>query len=51
MILIDANLLVYAHDASMPEHEIARTWFDYQLNGTGSVGIPWPSLNQFVRLV
>jgi hypothetical protein len=51
VILIDANLLVYAHDTSMPEHEIARTWFDDQLNGTGRVGIPWPSLLAFVRLV
>ena len=51
MILIDANLLVYANDASAPEHDIARQWFDGQLNGAALVGIPWPSLLAFVRLV
>ena len=51
MILVDANLLVYAHAASLPQHEAARTWLDERLNGTAAVGLPWPSLLGFVRLV
>ncbi len=51
MILVDANLLVYAHVASFPEHDAARTWLDEQLNGTNRVGLPWPSLLAFLRLV
>lgn len=51
MILIDANLLVYAHVESMPQHASARKWLDTQLNGVAPVGLPWPSLLAFVRLV
>jgi toxin-antitoxin system PIN domain toxin len=35
----------------MPQHEPARAWLDEQLNGTAPVGLPWPSLLAFVRLV
>ena len=51
MILVDANLLVYARVASLPQHARARAWLDERLNGTASVGLPWPSLLSFVRLV
>jgi uncharacterized protein len=51
LILIDANLLVYAHVASFPQHEAARHWLDRQLNGFARVGLPWPSLLAFLRLV
>lgn len=51
MILVDANLLVYAHVAGFEEHEAARTWLDGLLNGTTRVGFPWSSLVAFLRLV
>ena len=51
MILVDANLLVYAYATSFPQHERAREWLDAQLSGTAPVGIPWPSLLAFLRLV
>jgi toxin-antitoxin system PIN domain toxin len=51
VILVDANLLVYAHVASFDQHEQARTWLDEQLNGSTAVGLPWPSLLAFLRLV
>lgn len=50
MILVDANLLIYARSASSPMHDAARTWLDSKLNGTAAVGLPWPSLLAFVRL-
>ena len=50
MILIDANLLIYAANRSAPEHEAARAWLDDRLNGTAAVGLPWPALLGFVRL-
>ena len=50
MILVDANLLVYAHVRSMTQHARARSWFDERLNGTAPVGLPWPSLLGFLRL-
>jgi toxin-antitoxin system PIN domain toxin len=51
VILVDANLLVYAHVASFPQHDAANNWLDEQLNGTTRVGLPWPSLLAFLRLV
>lgn len=51
MILLDANLLIYAHVASFPQHAAARAWFDAQLGGTAAVGLPWPSLLSFLRIV
>lgn len=51
MILVDANLLVYAHVATLPQHTSARKWLDGELNGSARVGLPWPSLLAFVRLV
>jgi toxin-antitoxin system PIN domain toxin len=51
MILVDANLLVYARVASLPQNALARRWLDERLNGAASVGLPWPSLLGFLRLV
>lgn len=51
MILVDANLLVYAANRDAPEHETAHAWLDGRLNGTVRVGLPWSSLLAFVRLV
>lgn len=51
MILVDANLLVYAANHSAPEHVVAREWLDARLGGTARVGLPWPSLLAFVRVV
>ena len=51
MILIDANLLVYAHVASFPQHSKARVWLDSRINAAAPVGLPWPSLLAFARIV
>ena len=51
MILLDANLLVYAANRAAPEHEISRAWLDAQLASGQKVGLPWPSILAFVRLV
>ena len=51
MILLDANLLIYAHVTSFPQHARARDWLDGQLGGSGPVGLPWPSLLAFLRIV
>lgn len=48
---MDANLLVYAKVSDLPQHEGARSWLDERLNGPLGVGLPWPSLLAFVRLV
>lgn len=51
MILVDANLLVYAKMAGAREHAATRDWLDARLGGTPRVGLPWPSLLAFMRLV
>jgi uncharacterized protein len=51
MILLDANLLVYAQVASMPQHQAVISWLDQKLNGTAIVALPWQSLLSFARLV
>ena len=51
MTLIDANLLIYSHVSTMPQHKAARSWLDDQLNGNLRVGFPWASLLAFIRLV
>ncbi len=51
MILVDANLLVYARVSDFDQHERARAWLDEQLNGITAVALPWASLLAFVRLV
>jgi toxin-antitoxin system PIN domain toxin len=51
VILVDANLLIYARVASLAEHHAARAWLDARLNGSALVGLPWPSLVAFLRIV
>jgi hypothetical protein len=50
MIIIDANILLYAHVASYPQHKRAQTWLDTALSGSTRVGLPWESLLAFVRI-
>jgi toxin-antitoxin system PIN domain toxin len=51
MILVDANLLVYAWNVDSPHHEPARRWLQDRLSGMTGVGLPWASLLAFIRLV
>ena len=50
MILVDANVLLYAVDTSAPDHDAAWRWLEEQLNGNRRVGLPWESLGAFVRI-
>src|SRR5687768_15710013 len=50
MILVDANLLLYATLRESPGHERARDWLEDRINGSPRVGLPWPSLLAFVRI-
>ena len=50
MILVDANLLLYARISTFPQHQRARDWLDTQINGMRAVGMPWQCLLAFVRI-
>jgi len=50
MVLVDANVLVYAVNESMTHHARAKRWVEEALNGTESVGFAWIVLLAFIRL-
>jgi len=50
VILVDANLLLYAKISDYPQHQAANEWLDGKLNGPARVGLPWPSLLAFLRI-
>jgi toxin-antitoxin system PIN domain toxin len=51
LILIDANLLIYASTPVVKEHPAAHRWLNDTLNAGSSVGLPWASLLTFLRIV
>jgi toxin-antitoxin system PIN domain toxin len=50
MILVDANLLLYAEDSLSEHHQAARTWWDAQLSGAEPVCLCWPVVTAFIRI-
>jgi uncharacterized protein len=51
LILVDANILIYAYIADYREHDQARLWLDDQLSHAPRLALPWTSLISFIRLV
>jgi hypothetical protein len=51
VILVDANLAVYAHLEEAPHHAAARAWFEEVMRAPDRVAFPWPTLLAFVRLM
>lgn len=50
MILVDANVLLYAEDSLSPYHDTARKWWDAQLSGRSPVCLCWTVLTAFIRI-
>ena len=50
MILIDANLLLYAYDPDSPDHDASRRWLEKVLSEAGLVRFPWITLWAFLRI-
>ena len=50
MILVDANLLIYAVNHDLPQHKPAKAWWEDVLSGSAMVGIPLVSLLAFLRI-
>ncbi len=51
MIIIDANILLYAYDSSSVLHLKARIWLERVLSSGEPVGLPWQSAAAFLRIV
>ena len=50
VVLVDANVLLYAVNQAGAEHEVARSWLDTSLAGSEAVGFAWAVLLAFVRV-
>jgi toxin-antitoxin system PIN domain toxin len=50
VVVVDANVLLYAVDSESAEHERSRSWLDAALAGAEAVGLPWMALLAFVRI-
>ena len=49
-MLLDANLLLYAVDASSPQNVTAGAWLEDVLRGDRRVGLPWQTVGAFLRI-
>jgi hypothetical protein len=50
VILVDANLLLYAYQPRAAQHEQSRAWLEGMLSGTELVRFAWLTLWVFVRI-
>jgi toxin-antitoxin system PIN domain toxin len=50
VILVDANVLLYAYNTGSPQHDRCRAWLDDALTGTVPVALSWFVILAFVRL-
>jgi hypothetical protein len=51
VIVVDANVLIYAHNADSPLHTRARAWLEGSLSGKDSIGFSWSTITAFLRIV
>jgi uncharacterized protein len=50
VVIVDANVLLYAVDRASAHHEPARSWLDASLDGAEAVGLAWIALLAFIRI-
>jgi len=50
MILLDANLLIYAVNSDAPGHKKAKAWLEAALSGSTTVAFSWIVLLAFLRI-
>jgi toxin-antitoxin system PIN domain toxin len=51
MIILDANILLYAYDNGSMLHSKARSWVEDVFSGTTPIGLPWQTINAFLRIM
>ena len=51
MIVIDANLLIYAYDSHSVLHKKSMAWLERTFSGAEVVGLPWQSISAFLRVI
>jgi uncharacterized protein len=50
VIVLDANVLLYAYDATSPKHAQALIWLEATLSSGELVGLPWQTIAAFLRV-
>jgi toxin-antitoxin system PIN domain toxin len=50
MILVDANVLLYAYDGSNPLHEAALSWWEDRLSEPQPVRLAWATILAYIRI-
>ncbi len=50
MIVVDANLLLYAYNTGAVEHERARRWLESTFSSSPMIGLPLVSILAFIRI-
>lgn len=50
MILVDANVLLYAYQPRSEHHDSCRRWVEAAFSGEEPIGIAWLTLLAFIRI-
>ena len=51
MIVLDANILLYAYDSASAHHAKARAWVERVFSAAEPVGLPWQTVSAFLRIL
>ena len=51
MIVLDANILLYAYDSASSQHAKARRWIEKTFAAGEPVGLPWQTIAAFLRVM
>jgi len=51
VVILDSNILLYAHNEVFTQHEKVKGWFTRALSdGPDAIGIPWQVATSFLRI-
>lgn len=50
MILVDANVLLYAYNTVAPQHEVAKGWLENAFSEPAPVCLSWSAILAFIRI-
>jgi toxin-antitoxin system PIN domain toxin len=51
VIILDANILLYAYDSASPHHRGARAWIERVFSSSSPIGLPWQTISAFLRIM
>jgi uncharacterized protein len=51
VIVLDANILLYAYDSASSEHAMARNWVERTFSDGTPLGLPWQTVSAFLRVM